>query len=257
MKPTLYLAVSIYLSASVAGAGGSYIPCGAFAVVSPPADGVQSMIGWAGDFSYVGDRLAFYAGYGRGSSVHEDGAEYFRDWLTAGFGLRVGSFAGFLIYPTVLFTCGKSSQYYVYEGYFRKPDYHFGYSRTDVEATEHAFLFGPAFGRYGGSWPTLNLMFGVGWRQNKEEGILVKTSKIPDDKYTEIFVVDEWNYDMAVGMRLYAMLPIFGPVGLGAAFEGTVAPRDEVFIDWDQELFKKRVWTGRDVTAWIGPAVAF
>lgn len=257
MKPVYFLAVLICLLPSVAGADGSYIPSGAFAVVSPPADGVQSMLGWTGDFSYVGDKLTFSVGYGGGSSVSEDGSEYRRDWLTAGAGLRVGYFGGFLIYPTVLFTYGKSSQYEVYEGYFREPDYHYGVSRTDVEAKEHAFVFGLAFGRYGGPWPTLNLMFGVGWRQNKEEGILVKTSKIPDDNYTEIFIVDEWNYDMVVGMRLYGMLPMFGPVGLAAAFEGTIAPRDEVFIDWNQELFKKRVWTGRDITAWIGPAVAF
>jgi hypothetical protein len=238
-------------------ADGYYIVSGDFAVVSPPCDGVESMLGWSGDFSYVGDRLAFSAGYGRGSSVYDDGTEYRRDWLSVSGGLRLWEFGGFLIYPSVLFSYGTSEQHSVYRGYFEYPEYHYGVSSTDVDAKEHSFVFGPAFGRYGGNWPTLHLMFGLGWRQSTEEGILVKTGKAPDGEYDGVFIVDEWNYDMAVGMRLYGMLPIFGPVGISAAFEGIIAPRDEVFVDWNEELFKKRVWVGRDITAWIGPSVAF
>jgi hypothetical protein len=256
-RKSLFGFLILCLFTPAAYAGGYYIVSSDFAVVSPPCDGIESMLGWSGDFSYVGGRLAFSAGYGHGSSVYEDGAEYRRDWVTVGGGPRLWEFGAFLIYPTVLFSYGTSSQYNLYRGYFRYPEYHYGVSITDVNAKENSFLFGLAFGRYGGNWPALHLMFGVGWRQNTEKGLLVKTGKALDNKYDDVFVVDEWNYDMAFGMRLYSMLPIFGPVGISATFEGIIAPRDEVFIDWNQENFKKRVWTGRDITAWIGPSVAF
>jgi hypothetical protein len=248
----------------VVAADGSTIISGAFTVVSPPCDGAESMLGWCGDLSYVGDKFAFSGSMGKGSASYDEGfeglpgeTEYSRYWLSASGGLRILEVAGFNVYPTVLFSYGTSKQHGIYRGYFKYPDYHYGMTTTDVESDEHSFIFGFAFGRYGGYWPTLHLMFGAGWRRSNEEGLLLKTAELPGDDYSGVFVVDEWNYDMVVGMRVYAALALLGPVGISTAFEGIIAPRDEVFIDWNREIFKKRVWVGRDITAWIGPSVAF
>ncbi len=265
MHKKFYMFLTLCLFPFTAAAGGSAIVGGSLAVVSPPGDGVKSMLGWNGDLSYVGDSYAYSIGFGMGSadqdySIDEritDNAEYRRNWLLLSGGLRLWNVAGFLVYPTVLFSYGKSRQYRLYEGGFKSPEYHWGISATDVETSENTFLFGLAFGRYGGDWPIMHFMFGVGWRQSSERGLLTKSSKSPDDEYDTDFVIDEWNYDIVAGMRLYARVKLLGPVGISVAFEGVIAPEDEVYVDWDGDYFKKKVWVGRDITAWIGPSVAF